>query len=130
MASIRKEIPLAVAPEIAWAALSDFGAAHRAFPGVLLDCRIDGDVRTVTFADGAVVREQLVTVDGRQRRLVYSVIEGATTHHNASFEVFGEPGGTSRVIWISDFLPDSIEPVIHALIDQGAKALQSALEAR
>ena len=130
MASIRKEIPLAVVPETAWAALSDFGAAHRAFPGILLDCRIDGDIRTVTFADGAVVREQLVTVDPSLRRLVYSVIEGATTHHNASFEVLAAPGGGSRVIWISDFLPDSIEPMIRSLIDQGAKALQSAFETR
>jgi carbon monoxide dehydrogenase subunit G len=129
MASIRKEIPLAVAPGTAWTALRDFGGAHRAFPGVLVGSRLDGDVRTVTFADGTVVRERLVTVDDRQRRLVYTVIEGATTHHNASFEVVADAEGRCRVIWISDFLPDSIEPMIRALVDQGAQALRSTLEA-
>ena len=102
---------------------------HEGPTGVLVGSRLDGDVRTVTFADGAVVRERLVTVDDRQRRLVYTVIEGATTHHNSSFEVVADAEGRCRVIWISDFLPDSIEPMIRALVDQGAQALRSTLEA-
>ena len=129
MATIRREILLAVTPEAAWAALSDFGAAHRAFPGILLDTRLDGDVRAVTFAGGSVVRERLVTRDDAGRRLAYTVIEGgATTHHNASFEVVAAADGTCRAIWTSDFLPDSAAPAILLLVEKGCEALKTALE--
>ena len=52
MATIRKEFSLNTAAEKVWDALRDFGAVHvRLAPGFVLDTRLDGDVRIVTFAE-------------------------------------------------------------------------------
>jgi hypothetical protein len=89
MASIRKEILIEARPENVWAAVRDVGAVHqRLVPGVLVDARLDGDARVVTFASGAVARELLVDVDDKARRFAYEVVEGPlrATHHNASMQ--------------------------------------------
>ena len=41
-------------------------------PGFVLDARLDGDARIVTFANGTVARELLVDCDDARRRLVYA----------------------------------------------------------
>ncbi|WP_374105480.1 SRPBCC family protein [Streptomyces sp. ISL-36] len=49
-------------PDQVWAAVRDFGEIHhRLAPGFVTDTRVDGGVRTVTFANGSVVRELIVT---------------------------------------------------------------------
>ena len=56
MASIRKEFEIDVPVEVAWAAFRDVGAVHeRLARGFVVDCRLDGPDRVVTFANGFVV---------------------------------------------------------------------------
>jgi hypothetical protein len=105
MASIKREASLRTDADTAWRALSDFGAAGELFSGVLVDCQRKGDHRTVTFANGLVVTERLVTIDHAERRLVYAVTEGPLTQHNASMQIVPDGNGC-RFVWISDFLPD------------------------
>lgn len=126
MATIIKDIALATPADKAWAMLREVGAADKAFPGVLAACCVDGDVRTVTFANGLVVRERIVTVDDQTRRLAYGVIEGRFSHHSASMQVRATGEGTCRMIWVSDFLPNEAAEVVAPLVDQGALALQNA----
>jgi len=45
----------------------------------VLDTRLEGDSRLVTFADGTVVRERIIDVDDRARRIAYSVVEWRAT---------------------------------------------------
>ena len=52
MASIVKEIAIGVPAPDVWAAIRDFGKVHRLVPGLLADCRLDGDARVVTFRGG------------------------------------------------------------------------------
>ena len=52
MASIHWEEQVRVPAERAWAMLRRPGEAHRLFAGVLVDGRVSGDIRTVTFANG------------------------------------------------------------------------------
>ena len=131
MASIYKEIIIQAAPEKVWAAIRDVGMVHRRLtPGVLTDARLDGDARIVTFASGSVVRELIVDLDDEGQRFVYAVVSGGnTTHHNASWQVFALSENTSRLVWITDFLPDQVFPVIHALIEQGLAEMKRMLEA-
>jgi hypothetical protein len=129
MGSIRHEIELEISADQAWAVLRDVGLAHRLFAGVLVDARLDGDVRTVTFADGLVVRERIVDVSDEHRRLAYAAFEGTPmTHHNASMEVIRLGESRSRFIWIADFLPDDFGGTMMPLIQQGAQALKTNLE--
>jgi|SRR5579859_1485119 len=131
MASIHKEILIKARPQDVWAAVRDVGAAHqRLVPGVLIDARLDGDVRVVTFASGAVARELIVDIDDEVRRFAYAVVEGPlrATHHNASMQVFAEGSGRSRLVWITDVLPDDLATRISELVEQGAAAMKQTLE--
>lgn len=129
MASIQIEIELAVDPDRAWSALRQVGLAHRLFAGVLLDGRLEGDVRTVTFANGLVTRERIIDVSEERRRVAYSVIEGTSmTHHNASMQVLEAGDGRSRFVWIADFLPGDFAPSMMPLMKQGSEALRQNLE--
>lgn len=128
MASITKDIPLAVDADTAWAAIRDVGRPHLVFAGVLTDARLEGDDRVVTFANGMVVRERIVDLDDTNRRLAYTVVDGPFTHHHATFTVTAEPDGTSRLTWVSDLLPDEVAPVVEELMDQGAVAAAATLQ--
>ena len=128
MASIRREVSIAVAPEQAWSALRDVGALHtRLVVGFVTDCRLDGDARSVTFANGVTARERIVDVDDAARRVVWSAVGGRLSHHNASAQVFDDAGG-SRVVWIADLLPNELAPAIAAMIEQGLAAMRRTLE--
>jgi hypothetical protein len=127
MASITKDIPLAVDAATAWAAIRDVGRPHLLFKGVLTDARLDGDDRIVTFANGMVVRERIVDIDDTARRLAYSVVDGPFTHHHATFSVTAEPDGTSRLTWVADLLPEEVAPMVEELMDQGATAAAATL---
>jgi hypothetical protein len=62
MASIRREFLIASPAEDVWDAVRDFGAVHRRLAtGFVVDAKMDGDARIVTFANGMVAREVLVS---------------------------------------------------------------------
>ena len=129
MASIRREISVAARAAEIWDAVRDVGAVHeRLAPGFVTDTRMDGDARIVTFGNGLVARELIVDVDDAERRLVWSVVGGRKTHHNASLQVF-ESSAHSRVVWIADLLPNDLAGAIAGMIDQGMAAMKRTLEA-
>ncbi len=69
MASLYRDIPLNSDAARAWATLRDSRNIARVFAGVLTDAQVDGDLRTVTFANGNVVQERIVTVDDERMRV-------------------------------------------------------------
>jgi Polyketide cyclase / dehydrase and lipid transport len=129
MATISAEALLETDVDTAWAALSDFGAAGELFAGVLVDCERDGNQRTVTFANGMVVTEQLVTIDHEQRRFVYSVMGDPFTQHSASMQIVPDGDG-SRFVWVSDFLPDDVRAGVEPLVTAGCEALKTNLDGK
>ncbi len=131
MASIRREIHVEAGAEQVWDAIADVGAVHtRLAPGFVIDTRLEGGARVVTFGNGLVARELIVDVDHGSRRLVWAVVGGRPTHHNASLQVVAEAERRSRVIWIADLLPDELASPIASLIDQGMAVMKRTLESR
>jgi hypothetical protein len=129
MATIRKDIVTSAAPDEVWAAVRDIGALHtRLVPGFVVDTRLEPGARIVTFGNGRVVREPIVSLDEVARRLVWTVEGGRTTHFNGSAQVFGEPDGGARVVWLTDLLPDSAAPEIDAAMTAGAASMKRALD--
>lgn len=129
MASIHREIVIEAPPEAVWDALRDVGAIHRRLaPGFVTDVRLEGGARVVTFGNGMTARELIVDVDDQARRLVWSVVGGQMTHHNASAQVFGDEQGSSRFVWIADLLPHELESSIAQMIDQGLAVIKRTLE--
>ena len=131
MASIRKEIEIDAPAEQVWAAIRDIGAVHTRFAQeFVVNTKLDGDSRLVTFANGEVVRERIVDVDDQARRLAYAVVKWRTTHHNASFQVMPDGHERCRLVWITDLLPDTLEDLVGGFVEQGCAAIKRTLEAR
>ena len=130
MASIHIETSVAVPPKKAWAAFRDVGAVHTKLArGFVTDCKMEEGARIVTFANGFVAKELIIDVDDENRRLAYSVSGSPRlSHHSASFQVMAEGGG-SRIVWRADILPDSAEPTIRGMMEQGSIAMKKTLEA-
>lgn len=131
MASIRREMLVGADPKDVWEAIRDVGAVHtRLAPGFVVDTRLEEGARVVTFANGLVARELIVDVDDESRRLVWAVVGGRPSHHNASLQVFPEREGGCRVVWIADLLPNELADTIAGLIDQGMRVMKKTLETR
>jgi polyketide cyclase/dehydrase/lipid transport protein len=129
MASIRKEFPVASRADDVWDAVRDFGAVHeRLVPGFVVDTRVDGDARIVTFANGMVAREVLVDLDDEAKRLVYAVVGGRPTHYNASVQVFSDGEERSRFVWIIDLMPNDLAASVGAMAEQAATVIKQTLE--
>jgi hypothetical protein len=131
MGSIRKEAMLNASPDAVWDAVRDFGAPHtRLVRGFVTGVEMDGEDRIVTFANGAVQREPLVSVDDGERRLVYSAVDSplGATHYNAAVQVMSNGGGTARLVWRVDFLPDAISANLEAAMDRGVQSIKATLE--
>ena len=129
MASVRKEIVTSAAPHRVWDAIRDVGALHtRLVPGFVVDTRLEPGARVVTFGNGMVIKEPIVTVDDEERRLVWGAEGGPLTHYNASVQVFAEGTG-SRVVWIADFLPDDAAAMVGPMIEQGLAVMKKTLNA-
>lgn len=129
MASIHKEIFIKAHPDQVWAAVRDVGAVHeRLAEGFVLDTRLDGNARLVTFANGLTVRELFIDVDDETRRFAYAAVSGQAIHHSASMQVFAADEERSRLVWITDVLPNDLAGPIGALVEQGAEAMKRTLE--
>jgi len=129
MASIHREIEIPASADVVWDVFRDVGAVHtRLAREYVVDTKLEGDSRLVTFANGFIARERIVDVDDRRRRLAYAVAESPQlTHHNASFEVVSEGNGKCRIIWVTDLLPDSMADQITAMVDGGCEAIKRTL---
>jgi len=128
MASIRKEVVVEAPPEQVWDALRDWGALHeRLVPGFVVDTKLDGEDRIVTFFNGATVREVLIDRNEEARRLAWSVVDGPYTHHNGVAQVFAEGDGHSRFVWTADLLPDAAAPPTAEMMERGAQVVRETL---
>ena len=129
MATIYKEFSVNAAPEFVWEAIKDVGAVHgRLARGFVTSTELSGSIRTVTFANGFVVQEQIVSVSDEHHRLAYRAVGGSASHHNAYFQVLPGDGHTARVLWVTDLLPDELSPPIEQMVELGSQAIQNTIE--
>jgi len=129
MASITKNIETIAPVRAVWSALRDVGALHtRLVPGFVVDTVLDGDARIVTFANGMVVREPIITIDEEHRRLVWSAEGPQFEHYNSSAQAIERADGTTVVVWVADFAPDELADVIDEMMSAGAGAMAIALD--
>ncbi|HEY1933232.1 MAG TPA: SRPBCC family protein [Acetobacteraceae bacterium] len=130
MATVTKEFIIAADPDTVWDALRDFHAVHeRVAPGFLTSATREGDDRVLTFFNGIMARERLIGCDEATRRIAYSIVEGRFAYHHASFQVHPDKAG-SRVVWITDLLPDSLADTSSMMMDQGGAAMVRTLARR
>ena len=131
MTRIRQTIAIAAPPAELWDAIADIGAIHtRVAPGMVLDAKLEqsGAVRVVTFANGAVLHEQIVSLDHHARELVWTAQGGPWTHHNAWLAVIDRADGAGDVTWTADVLPDSAGEIIAGFVAAGLKTIKAHYE--
>jgi len=129
VATIRKEVSIEAKPETVWEAVRDVGAVHtRLVPGFVTDVRMEDGARVVTFANGQVAREVIVTIDDEARRLAWTIVGGRMTHHNGSAQVFAEGPARSRFVWTTDLLPDAMAPAIDGMMGQAMPIIKRTVE--
>jgi carbon monoxide dehydrogenase subunit G len=128
MASIWRELELDATPDAVWQALRNVGELHRVLvPGFVVDARMEGDARVVTFFNGRVLREPIVTIDDERQRLVWTTEGAATTHYNAAAQVFPEGRDRARFVWTVDLLPNEAAPTVAGMMDRALEAIASTL---
>jgi hypothetical protein len=130
MGSVVREIVIDAPADEVWAVVSDFvDGPLRMSGGALVDSRlVEPDVRALTFADGTVVRERLVTRDEPRRRIVYAWVADDVAHDNTSMQVFAESGDRCRLVWIHDSLPDRLTGWLATTMDRMSPVLQQTLK--
>lgn len=107
MASIIKSVETVAPVRVVWSAIRDIGALHtRLVPGFVVDTVLDGDARIVTFANGMVIRDSIITIDDEHRRL--SAEGGPHDHYNGAAQAIEQAHGTTLVLWTADFKPDEL----------------------
>ena len=129
MAAIHKEIEIDRSQQFVWDAIRDVGAIHkRLVPGFVIDCKLEGDWRIVTFANGKVVRELIVDVDDKTFRHSWSAQADFLTHYNASLQVFPLGDNKCRVVWIADLMPNEVAGTVGEMIQLGLDTMKRTLE--
>ena len=125
MATVRAEITVNAAIEDVWDAVRDFGRLHeRLAPGFVTDCVVDGEDRVVTFFNGTVVRERLISVSEADHRLAWTIVDGPWTHHSGSVELHPEGVGRTRFVWTTDVLPHGTADATRKMVEQGMLVIQ------
>ena len=113
-----------------WSAIRDIGALHtRLVPGFVTDTKLEPGARVVTFVNGMVLREPIVTLDDEARRLVWTHEGGRARHYNGALVVSELADGMTSVVWTADFLPDDISAYMSQAIEAGMAAMQRSLDA-
>ena len=125
---IRRTFTVPASADDVWDVLRDIGALHiRLAPGFVTDTVVLApDKRRVTFANGAIVTEQIVSIDDDERRLAYTILERADEHHHASFEVLPHPGGAT-LIWTTDVMRGPVAETFRATMVAALPVIRAAL---
>ncbi|WP_341677768.1 SRPBCC family protein [Niveibacterium sp. SC-1] len=129
MAYIRRQITIDRPAADVWDALRDIGALHtRLVVGFVTDCRLEGESRLVTFANGTTVREQIIDVGDEDRRVAWSAAGGLLSYYHASAQVRPVSDASCEVVWVADLLPHEAKPTIATMIEAGLAAMKRTLE--
>jgi len=129
MATVKFDFIVAADADAVWDAVRDFGAVDKRLAvGFVTDSRLEGDVRTVTFFNGLVAQERLVTCDDAARRLVYTIPGGGRLqHYNAAVEITPQ-GNQTRFVWTLDILPEEMAETVRAMAAKSVEAMKKKLE--
>jgi hypothetical protein len=130
MATIRKELTLETPTAKVWEALKDFHAIDkRVAPGFVVKSVPDGSARVITFSNGTVAREELVSADDAIRRLVYAICGNERfKHYQGATQVFADSEKRCRFVWTVDVLPDAMAGHINEQMDFAVGVMKPALE--
>ena len=113
MATLRRQIRIHRPADDVWEVCGRPELLHLWFPGIV-DCTVDGDVRTIITGTGIPIPELIVTNDALQHRFQYRITAALFTTHLATLDVIDIGDGTCMVVYSTD-----AEPAVMALVIGG-----------
>jgi Polyketide cyclase / dehydrase and lipid transport len=131
MATVRKSVLIERPASDVWDAVSDAGQLHiRVAPGMVTNTTLEeeGEVRIVTFANGIVLKEYMISNDAETMRLAWSAQSDQWTHHNASLQIFAAGHSHCEAVWTADVLPHSVGAVMDQFLTAGLSAMKVHME--
>lgn len=131
MATVRKAITIGRPADEVWDAVSDAGALHtRVAPHVVTHCTLaaEGEERIVTFVNGIVLRELIISNDPVAKRLAWSALSDQWLHHNASVVVTPLGEQSCEVVWTADVLPHSAGALMEQFLTMGLDSMKSHMD--
>jgi Polyketide cyclase / dehydrase and lipid transport len=131
MATVRKSVMIEQPASDVWDAISDAGQLHtRVVPGMVRNTTLedDGEVRIVSFANGVVLKEYMISNDADAMRLAWSAQSDQWTHHNASLQIFAHDDGKCEAVWTADVLPHAAGAMMEQFLTAGLAAMKAHME--
>jgi Polyketide cyclase / dehydrase and lipid transport len=131
MATVRKSVTISKPASHVWDAVSDAGQLHtRLVPDMVADTKLeeDGEVRIVTFGNGIVLKEYMISNDGDAMRLAWSAKSDQWSHHNASLQIFALQDNTCEAVWTADVLPHGAGALMEQFLTAGLGAMKAHME--
>ena len=131
MATVRKSVTIAKPASEVWDAVSDAGQLHtRVAPGMVTSTTLedDGNLRIVTFGNGMVLKEYMISNDADAMRLAWSAESDQWVHHNASLQIFSRDDGSCEAVWTADVLPHSAGALMEQFLTAGLAAMKAHME--
>lgn len=125
--SERRERIIEVSADRAWQVVGRPELLHHWFPGIL-DCTVDGRIRTITTGMGLTLVEELLTNDPLQRRFQYRISGGVFTEHLATIDVIELAPGRCVVTYASDADPAPMAIVLGGAMAGALEELARQLE--
>ncbi|MGH9235026.1 MAG: SRPBCC family protein [Acidimicrobiales bacterium] len=125
--SVRREVVIAAGADDAWRLVGRPELLHTWFPGVV-DCRVEGDRRTVTLATGLTFDETILTNDPLQRRFQYRISGGLFAEHLASLDVVALGEHRCLVTYATDADPATLAIVLGGAMGGALDELRRQLE--
>lgn len=131
MATVRKSVMIERPASDVWDAISDAGQLHtRVVPGMVTNTTLkdEGEVRIVTFANGVVLKEFMISNNADVMRLVWSAQSDQWAHHNASLQIFAGDEATCEAVWTADVLPHAAGAMMEQFLTAGLSAMKAHME--
>ena len=118
MATLFMTSRLPVSVEQAWRRVAAVDQVHDILP-VVTSCSFEGDQRACLLANGAQLKEKIISIDNDLKRLAYSVIDSpfGLEYHAASMQIVADGQG-SRIDWTTDFKPDHLKEALTPMLEQ------------
>lgn len=117
MATINLETNLAIDAADLWRQVKDVGGVSSLLD-VISESSIDGDHRSCTLADGAVLAETIISVDDDLQRVAYTITDSpfGIEAHAASMQVTDLGNGRSMFRWTTDVKPDALADALGPML--------------
>jgi carbon monoxide dehydrogenase subunit G len=127
MGTVRRQIEIDRPADDVWALVGDPTTIDQWFPGIV-DCTVDGTIRTITTNSGLPIPEEIVTIDAIQRRFQYRVTAGFVQHHLGTIDVFALDDGHTLVSYSTDAEPDAMALIIGGATGAALAEIRRQLE--